>query len=302
VTVENYGVDGAISYSFTSSGTHRSWTTSNARWFLINFGWNDQKPDAWLTQAGATYSTNAQMAAAMTTAVHNLVTEIRALGGGAEPVLWTDPRVDYPRHHYWDRNPTIDYFNGVLTGEASNFSVPIVDLDLRFRREIARGNWDLRIRQDGTLDDSLDYLHAGDADATWWTDIHPNPRGSAVIADELADGFERTFKRSVTGTAQQVGAIRTLIDGLRGYTICDCPMHGTNTEGVMTVACPCSSRTSTNASCPYITAHDSWIEGNVYRLSLRAEQDYLDAREAAIAAGGSGTALQQILAACPDPA
>lgn len=52
----------------------------------------------------------------------------------------------------------------------------------------------------------------------------------------------------------------------------------------------------------YITAHDSWIEGNVYRLSLRAEQDYLDAREAAIAAGGSGTALQQILAACPDPA
>lgn len=73
----------------------------------------------------------------------------------------------------------------------------------------------------------------------------------------------------ITGTAQQVGAIRTLIDGLRGYPLCDCPTHGTNTEGALLPACPCTSRTSTNAACPYLTTHDARIESNV----LRAEQE-----------------------------
>lgn len=53
----------------------------------------------------------------------------------------------------------------------------------RIKAETEAGNWDLRMRADGTLDASKDAEHAGDMN--WFTDIHANPRGTEVIADVL---------------------------------------------------------------------------------------------------------------------
>ena len=53
----------------------------------------------------------------------------------------------------------------------------------RIKAETEAGNWDLRMRDGGILDASKDAEHLGDMN--WFTDIHPNPRGTAVIADVL---------------------------------------------------------------------------------------------------------------------
>lgn len=326
-TVENYGVDGAIAYQFTSTGNvYRTWAASSARYFLIRFGYNDSKPDAWAALTPPqVYTTDAQMAAAMTTAIHDLVLEIRALGDGAEPVLVTNYVIAYPRLHYWDRNSTIDYYNGVLTGEAANFTVPIVPLRERFQAETDRGatllpmghfpdslgGGDLWMRSDTIVSDSAnDAAHYADSDSTYWTNIHPNGNGCALIADETANYFERFSKRSITGTTTQATAIRTLLDGAAGYPVCDCPIHQQHApRGAFLhfTACPCTSRTVTDPACPYLTSHASAIDdlggGSFrHRLSLKDELNYIDARTAAIAAGGGGTALQLILAGCPNPA
>lgn len=53
----------------------------------------------------------------------------------------------------------------------------------RVRAETEAGNWDLRMRDDGTLDASKDAEHTGDLN--WFSNIHANPRGTAIIADVL---------------------------------------------------------------------------------------------------------------------
>ena len=59
----------------------------------------------------------------------------------------------------------------------------LADACARLKAETAAGNWDLRMRADGTLDASKDAEHLGDMN--WFTDIHANPQGAAVIADVL---------------------------------------------------------------------------------------------------------------------
>ena len=48
--------------------------------------------------------------------------------------------------------------------------------------ETKKGNWDLRIRKDGTLDDSKDKEHEGNK--SWFANGHPNEKGVKAVADE----------------------------------------------------------------------------------------------------------------------
>ena len=61
----------------------------------------------------------------------------------------------------------------------------LADICTRIQAETEAGNWDLRIRRDDTLDDSKDAEHVGDIG--WFDNIHPNLRGTGVMADVLAE-------------------------------------------------------------------------------------------------------------------
>jgi acyl-CoA thioesterase-1 len=97
--------------------------------------------------------------------------------------------VDYPAHYEFDRNPILQPIYDVIRDVGQSYRVPVVDIFERMKQETEHGNWDLRVRGYGVVDDEIpvlgagqDHLHIGDV--RWWTNIHPNPRGIAVIANE----------------------------------------------------------------------------------------------------------------------
>jgi acyl-CoA thioesterase-1 len=107
----------------------------------------------------------------------------------ARLLLETGMYVDYPAHYEWDRNRILQPIYDIVRKVAQRYGAPVVDIYERMRRETKAGNWDLRVRGYGVVDDDQpvlgpgqDYLHVGDV--RWWTNIHPNPAGIAVIADE----------------------------------------------------------------------------------------------------------------------
>jgi lysophospholipase L1-like esterase len=109
----------------------------------------------------------------------------------ARVVLETGIYVDYPDHYEFDRNAVLQPIYDVIRELGDQRGLPVVDIYERMRRETEQGNWDLRVRGYGVVDDeipiytnSLDHLHEGDV--RWWTNIHPNPEGLRVIADEEA--------------------------------------------------------------------------------------------------------------------
>ncbi len=59
----------------------------------------------------------------------------------------------------------------------------LADICARIKAETDAGNWDLRVRSDDTLDASKDAAHVGDLG--WFDNIHPNLRGTDVMADTL---------------------------------------------------------------------------------------------------------------------
>jgi len=59
----------------------------------------------------------------------------------------------------------------------------LADLCERVQAETKADNWDLRMRSDNTLDASKDAEHPGDMG--WFSNIHANYKGTAVIADLL---------------------------------------------------------------------------------------------------------------------
>jgi acyl-CoA thioesterase-1 len=104
-------------------------------------------------------------------------------------LLETGMYVDYPAHYEFDRNPILQPIYDVIRDVGQSYRVPVVDIFERMKQETEHGNWDLRVRGYGVVDDEIpvlgagqDHLHIGDV--RWWTNIHPNPRGIAVIANE----------------------------------------------------------------------------------------------------------------------
>lgn len=118
-----------------------------------------------------------------------LIARLRADLPHARILLETGMYVDYPAHYEFDRNPILQPIYNVIRQLGQQHGYPVVDLFERMRRETEQGNWDLRVRGYGVVDDEIpvlgpgqDHLHTGDV--RWWTNIHPNPVGIAVIADE----------------------------------------------------------------------------------------------------------------------
>lgn len=129
-------------------------------------------------------------------------------------ILETGMFVDYPAHYEFDRNVVLQPIYEVVREAGQQRGYPVVDVYDRMRRETDQGNWDLRVRGYGVVDDEIpvlgagqDHLHQGDV--RWWTNIHPNPNGIAVIADEEAIVIKRhwpdTLRRDVVAD-QTTGA------------------------------------------------------------------------------------------------
>ena len=120
----------------------------------------------------------------------------------ARLVLETGMYVDYPAHYEFDRNPLLQPIYDVVRELGQRYGAPVVDIYQRMRRETERGNWDLRVRGYGVVDDEIpvlgagqDHLHSGDV--RWWTNIHPNPAGVAVIADEELQVLRRHWPHTL---------------------------------------------------------------------------------------------------------
>ncbi len=106
-------------------------------------------------------------------------------------VLETGVYVDYPAHYEFDRNAVLQPLYDVIRRLGHMEGMPVVDIYERMCRETAQGNWDLRVRGYGVVDDEIPVLGSGQDhlhghDVRWFTNIHPNPAGIAVIADEEA--------------------------------------------------------------------------------------------------------------------
>jgi len=114
----------------------------------------------------------------------------------ARLLLETGMYVDYPDHYEFDRNVVLQPIYDVIRELAAQLSWPVVDIYERMRRETEQGNWDLRVRGYGVVDEEIpvlgagqDHLHVGDV--RWWTNIHPNPKGIVAIADEEGQVLQR---------------------------------------------------------------------------------------------------------------
>ncbi len=124
-----------------------------------------------------------------------LTDRLRADYPGAKVFLMTSMYLD-PKHssgHY--QQPSM--VDGFVQGDSRNVyltpyfaevrdlarvrGLTLVDLRARLKAETESGNWDLRVRDDGTQDDSKDAAHPGDM--KWFNNIHPNRHGTEVIAD-----------------------------------------------------------------------------------------------------------------------
>ncbi len=111
-------------------------------------------------------------------------------------LLETGIYVDYPAHYEFDRNSVLQPIYDVIRQLGQHYAMPVVDVYERMKRETEQGNWDLRVRGYGVVDEEIpvlgagqDHLHIGDV--RWWTNIHPNPAGVTVIADEEAEVMQR---------------------------------------------------------------------------------------------------------------
>jgi len=108
--------------------------------------------------------------------------------------VWHDPKHS---GRYW-RKPSMvkgfkqgDNRNGYLgpfyeqaRALAAKRGLALGDIWTRMKNETAAGNWDLRMRKDGTDDTSKDAGKEGDM--SWFGNVHPSSRGRRVFADVLA--------------------------------------------------------------------------------------------------------------------
>jgi lysophospholipase L1-like esterase len=129
-------------------------------------------------------------------ALTELCERLRADLPRARVLLETGVYVDYPDHYEFDRNTVLQPIYQTIRELGQRYELPVVDVYERMKRETEQGNWDLRVRGYGVVDEDIPVLGAGqdhlhEGDVRWWTNIHPNPSGIAVIADEEAQVLKR---------------------------------------------------------------------------------------------------------------
>ncbi|HZO90921.1 MAG TPA: GDSL-type esterase/lipase family protein [Chthonomonadaceae bacterium] len=109
-----------------------------------------------------------------------------------ETSIW----VDYPAHYLWDRNAALGPLYDAMRAFALEQGYPVVDIFAKMEAETKRGNWDLRVRglpapEHTIVDGSFDPFF-GD-DPAFFTNIHPNSRCLALIAEWQVEALRRRF-------------------------------------------------------------------------------------------------------------
>lgn len=193
--VTNEGLDGETVAQFLKRYERTLKRNARPDYVLIRYGVNDRK-------AYGVDGFRARM--------NELVDRLQSDLPGVRILLETGMYVDYPAHYEFDRNPILQPIYNVVRELGRQRGLPLVDVYERMRRETEQGNWDLRVRGYGVVDEEIpvlgpgqDHLHVGDV--RWWTNIHPNPRGIAVIADEEARVMQQHWPATLQVAAAQTG-------------------------------------------------------------------------------------------------
>lgn len=176
VSVSNEGLDGEAVSGFLRRYERTMARYPDVDYLLIRYGVNDRRadgPDGFRANLRA------------------LLDRLRADYPAARILLETGMFVDYPAHYAWDRNAVVQPIYAVIRELATTDCLPLVDIYERMQAETMAGNWDLRVRGYGVVDDHIPVLgpgqdHLHEQDVSWFTNIHPNPNGIDVIADEEA--------------------------------------------------------------------------------------------------------------------
>jgi lysophospholipase L1-like esterase len=186
-TVTNEGLDGETIAQFLKRYDRTLARNSPPDYVVVRYGVNDRK--AYGVDGFREY-------------LHVLCQRLRTDLPHARIVLETGIYVDYPAHYEFDRNPILQPIYDAIRDYGARYDLPVVDIYERMRHETACGNWDLRVRGYGVVDEDIpvlgpgqDHLHVGDV--RWFTNIHPNPTGVAVIADEEARVFKQHWPETL---------------------------------------------------------------------------------------------------------
>jgi lysophospholipase L1-like esterase len=176
LVIANEGLDGESASGFLRRYERTMARYPEAHYLLIRYGVNDRRTDG---------------VSGFRTSLSRLVDRLSADYPHARIMLETGIYVDYPAHYAWDRNARIQPIYDVVRSLGAEYGLPVVDIYERMKRETERGNWDLRVRGYGVVDEHIpvlgpgqDHLHRDDIH--WFTNIHPNPAGIEIIADEEA--------------------------------------------------------------------------------------------------------------------
>ncbi len=86
------------------------------------------------------------------------------------------------------RSDYLEAYNGQIRQFTAAHGYVLADLCRRIEAETRKGNWDLR-RRIGNGDPAEDSKHVGDM--RWFNDIHPNHRGTEVLAALLFEALTR---------------------------------------------------------------------------------------------------------------
>lgn len=110
--------------------------------------------------------------------------------------MYVDPKHSAPYHrdnpmapgfkNGESRNKYLEPYNHEIRQFTAEHGYGLVDTFCRIKAETEKGNWDLRLRaDDGDPDD--DPKHVGDM--KWFDNIHPNDKGTEVIARGLVEAL-----------------------------------------------------------------------------------------------------------------
>lgn len=187
INVVNEGLDGETIAQFLKRYERVRARNAPPEYVIIRYGVNDRKA----------YGVDGFRAR-----LHELCARLAADLPRARVLLETGMFVDYPAHYEFDRNRVLQPIYDAVREQGAARGWAVIDVYERMRRETEAGNWDLRVRGYGVVDEDIpvlgagqDHLHQGDV--RWWTNIHPNPTGIDVIADEEAQVMKQNWPRTL---------------------------------------------------------------------------------------------------------
>jgi acyl-CoA thioesterase-1 len=85
------------------------------------------------------------------------------------------------------RNSYLEPYNDQTRKVAADHGYRVADTSRRIKQETEQGNWDLRVRGDGTGDPKDDPKHEGDM--AWFDNIHPNVKCTELLTSVVVDAL-----------------------------------------------------------------------------------------------------------------